>query len=145
MEPMVFKSRKDWLIGFGIVGTNIFILAIITRGILKGEMERDEIWVIPIVLALVLFLFWMYFGTFYRLSTEGLYYQCGPLKGNIKLDRITEVVKNRTMWVGFRPATARKGLIVKFDRFNEIYISPKTNDAFIAKLLELNHAIIISE
>ena len=48
------------------------------------------------------------------------------------------------MWVGFKPATARKGLIIKYDKFNDLYISPETNDLFINKILELNDQIKIT-
>ncbi len=55
-----------------------------------------------------------------------------------------EVIKGKTLWVGLKPATARKGLIIKYGKFDEIYISPQTNDEFINRLLELNDAIKIT-
>ncbi len=76
---------------------------------------------------------------------NGLLYKSGPFNGKISIDRITEIVKGKTLWVGFRPATSRKGLIVKYDKYNEIYISPKTNESFIEKILELNGKIKITE
>lgn len=140
-----FKSRKDLLFTLAIFATNIFILAVTGYGISKGNSNTDVYWVVPLVLGVVTVLFWMFFGTKYELSSERLFYQCGPIKGTIALERIREIVKGRTLWVGFRPATSRKGLILKFDKFNEIYISPQTNEAFIAKILELKPDIIISE
>ena len=94
---------------------------------------------------LALFLLWLFFGTSYELNSEGFIYRSGPLKGKISLDRIKEVVKGQTLWVGYKPATARKGLIVKYDKYNEIYISPKTNDTFVKKLLELKKDVKITE
>lgn len=139
-----FSSRKDLLFTLAIFGTNIFILVIVGYGISKGNANTHLYWVVPLVLGVVILLFWMFFGTKYELSSERLFYQCGPIKGSIALERIREIVKGRTLWVGFRPATSRKGLILKFDKFNEIYISPQTNEAFIAKILELKPDIIIS-
>lgn len=144
-EHIKFSSRKDLLFTLAIFGTNIFILATVGYGISKGNITTPGYWVVPLVLVVVIALFWMFFGTFYQLSSEKLYYQCGPIRGTIALERIREIVKGRTLWVGFRPATSRKGLIIKFDKFNEIYISPQTNEAFIAKILELKPDIIISE
>jgi hypothetical protein len=142
---MKFSSRKDLLFTLAIFGTNIFILAVTGYGISKGNITTHGYWVVPLVLVVVIALFWMFFGTKYELSSERLFYQCGPIKGTIALERIREIVKGRTLWVGFRPATSRKGLIIKFDKFNEIYISPQTNEAFITKILELKPDIIISE
>ena len=143
---MKFKSRKVILFSILILGTNTFILGITILGILKGEMEPEEYWVLPLVFAAVSLLFWLYFGTNYELSKEdGLVYRSGPFNGKIRIDRITEIVKGKTLWVGFRPATSRHGLIIKYDQYNEIYISPETNERFIKKALELNESIKITE
>ena len=72
-------------------------------------------------------------------------YRCGPFNGKIKIDRITEIVKGHTPWIGLKYATARKGLNIKFDEYNEIYISPKTEEIFIKKIAELNSGIKISD
>lgn len=143
---MKFKSKKDILFSILILGTNALLIGVTFAGIAKKEMEKDEYWVPVLILILVIFLFWLYFGTNYELSKEnGLLYRSGPFNGKISIDRITEIVKGRTLWIGFRPATSRKGLIVKYDQYNEIYISPDTNETFIKKLLELNDQIKITE
>ncbi|XMO87296.1 PH domain-containing protein [Algibacter sp. AS12] len=143
---MKFDSKKDILFSLIILGTNTFLVGITIIGIAKGEMEKDEYWTLILILAVVGLLFWLYFGTHYELNKKnGLIYKSGPFNGKISVDRITEIVKGKTLWVGFRPATSRKGLIVKYDKYNEIYISPKTNESFIEKILELNGHIKITE
>ncbi len=142
---MKFSSRKDILFSVIIIGIVLLLLSIALYDIFDGELSSHKFYTFFLVLGVASFLLWMYFGTHYKLSPEGLMYQCGPMRGKIGYDRIREIEKGRTLWVGFRPATARKGLIVKFDRFNEIYISPKTNDTFIEKILELNGTIKIVE
>ncbi|MBQ4913696.1 PH domain-containing protein [Maribacter sp. MMG018] len=142
---MKFKSKKDTLFSLVILGTCGLMLVLTVTGILKGEMDPDEYWTLPIVIGVCLALLWFYFGTYYELGKEGLTYRSGPIRGKIRLDRITEIVKGKTLWVGFRPATSRKGLIVKYDTYNEIYISPLTNESFVKKILELKSDIKISE
>ena len=144
-QHIKFRSRKDILFGSVIMGINILLIVIMVVGILNGGMETHELWTIPLVFGVIFFLSWMYFDTYYLLSPNGLEYHCGPIRGSIRLERIREIVKGRTLWVGFRPATARKGLIVKFDKFNEIYISPKTNETFIDRILEFKSDIHITE
>ena len=56
------------------------------------------------------------------------------IKGKIEIKEIREVIKGKTLWVGLKPATARKGLIIKYGKFDEIYMSPQTNDEFINRL-----------
>ena len=143
---MKFDSKKDILFSIIILGINAFLVGITTVGIINGEMEKYEYWTLILILAVVGLLFWLYFRTNYELSKEnGLIYRSGPFNGKISVDRITEIIKGKTLWVGFRPATSRKELIIKYDKYNEIYISPKTNESFIKKILELNKSIKITE
>lgn len=142
---MKFKSKKDSLFSLVVLGACAFILVLTVVGVLKGEMDPDEYWTLPIVIGVCLALLWFYFGTYYELGKEGLVYRSGPIKGKISIDRITEIVIGKTLWVGFRPATSRNGLIVKYDTYNEIYISPQTNESFVKKILELKSDIKISE
>ena len=91
------------------------------------------------------FLLWIYFGTEYELTKTELKYKSGPIKGKIIIDEITEIIKNKTLWSGLKPATSRNGLIIKYKKFEEIYISPETNDIFINKILEINKSIKITK
>ncbi len=143
-RKMKFKSRKDPLFSVIMLGLNAFLIGITIWGLFTGEMERHEYWTIILVLGVAGLLFWMYFGTHYELSKEdGLVYRCGPFNGKISIGRITKIVKEKTLWIGSGPATAGKGLIVKYDTYGAIYISPKTNESFIEKILELNDKIEI--
>ncbi len=38
---------------------------------------------------------------------------------------------NKTLWTGLKLALARKGIIIKYNKYDEIYISPKDKDTFI--------------
>ncbi|WP_228235389.1 PH domain-containing protein [Allomuricauda sp. M10] len=142
---MKFNSRKDILFSSIIAVVILLIMAPLVIDIFSNKMNSINYFSLAIVLGVTFFLLWMYFGTRYELAPDGLVYQCGPMRGKISYDRIREIEKGKTLWVGLKPATARKGLIVKFDRFDEIYISPDTNESFIEKILEKNPDIKISE
>lgn len=143
---MKFESRKDILFSFIFLGLSTFLIGIAIVGLITGEMEQHEYWTLIPILAVVGLFLWLYFGTNYELSKEnGLIYRSGPFNGKISVDRIREIVKGKTHMIGVKYATARKGLIVKFDQYNEIYISPKTDDMFIKKLLELNSGIKVTD
>ena len=142
---MIFKSKKDNLFTITILGLNAFLIGITIYGFITGELEKDEYWTLIPILGVVVLLFWMFFGTNYQLTKNELIYRCGPIKGKIKINRITEIIKGKTLWVGLKPATSRKGLIIKYDKYNEIYISPNTNESFIAELLILKSDIKIND
>ncbi len=143
---MKFNSRKDLLFSVIIFGFGAFLIATSIVGIITLRSTQYPFWTLIPIFVVIGLLFWMYFGTNYELSKENEFiYRSGPFNGKIEIEKITEIVKGKTLWVGFRPATARNGLIVKYDKFEEIYISPKTNESFVEKILEFNKNIKITE
>lgn len=142
---MIFRSRKDGVFTFTILAVNTLLIGIAINILLSALLNVETIFALILILANVGLLFWMFFGTRYALSTDGyLSYRSGPVRGKIAVSRIREIQKGKTLWVGLRPATARKGLIIKYDRFNEIYISPESNDSFCEAILNINPEIIIT-
>ena len=107
-------------------------------------MEPSEYWAILLILCVVGFVLWIYFGTAYELNNKEFIFRYGPFSRKIQIDRIKEIVVGKTIWIGNGPTTARKGLIIKYDSYNLINISPKTNESFIKKILELKGDIKIT-
>ncbi|MCL5245276.1 PH domain-containing protein [Cellulophaga sp. 20_2_10] len=140
---MLFKSRKDTLFR-SIVFTIAVLLCFILYISILGNTAITESIVSVVVTSLVLcFLLWVFYGTSYKLTSTTLRYKSGPIKGNIPIAEIHQIIKGKTLWVGLKPATASKGLIVKYNKFSELYISPETNDSFIAEILKHNSSIEI--
>ncbi|MCL6217871.1 PH domain-containing protein [Zunongwangia pacifica] len=142
---MKFKSRKDVLFlvvifGFTAIACGIFIYQFLS------ENSRNQNFIFGDVLLILIagLLLWLNFGTAYELTPHYFKYRGGPLRGEIPLEKITEIVVGKSLWLGLRPATARKGLILKYDIYNEIYISPLTNESFIKKILELDSQIKVT-
>ena len=144
MTSIKFKSTKDVLFQaliLGIVGGCISL--IVSVGLATG-LDKSSYVTISLLLLVSAFLLWSYYGTYYELTQKQIKYNCGPIKGKIENKEVRGDVKGKTLWVGLNPATDRKGLIIKYGKFDEIYISPQTNDEFINRLLELNDAIKIT-
>lgn len=141
---MKFHSRKDNFFHIVVWGC-ILLLSLLVVEILMINFDWINLLLFILISLTIGFLLWIYFGTSYKLNKDTFGYRSGPYRGKIEINRIKEVIKGKTMWVGFKPATAQKGLIIKYDGYNQIYISPKTNDLFIAELLRLNSEIRILE
>ncbi|MBQ0768242.1 MAG: PH domain-containing protein [Bizionia sp.] len=142
---MKFKSKKDIL--FKVLGCLIigFFIGIILFRIVSDGLENYSLmWTDILMLAVVAFLIWLGLGTNYELTQTELKYKSGPIRGRIEINKIHEIIKGKTLWSGLKPATARNGLIIKYEKYNEIYISPETNDCFVKKILELNDKIKIT-
>ena len=84
-------------------------------------------------------------STHYIIADSHVIYKCGFINGKIKISSIHEIIKGKTMYVGFKPALATNGLIIKYNKFDDIYISPNTNDTFIEAILKIKSDIKITE
>lgn len=95
------------------------------------------------VLVVLAILFGSIWKTTYELTDTHLIYKMGFVSGKIEIDRIREIVVGKNMHTGFKPAAALKGLTIKYGKYEDIYISPQTNEAFIAEILKINPDINI--
>ena len=125
---MIFSSRKSVFFSLLIFGMVAFTAVVFLFGIAFGWIGKSDYWIaLPFATIISLFL-WIYFGTHYKLTDAELIYRSGPIRGTIEIDEIREIVKGKTLYSGLKPATAAKGLIVRFRKYDEIYISPVSND-----------------
>ena len=142
---MKFKSRKDTFFNV-VIYTVLFVLCIpLYISIFKSSQTTENIIGIITIIASILLIIWIFHRTHYEIRNNNFKYRSGPIYGTIEISSITKIIKGKTMWVGLKPATAKNGLIIKYNNFNEIYISPETNELFISEVLKQNNAIIIEE
>ncbi|ESU28650.1 hypothetical protein FLJC2902T_12410 [Flavobacterium limnosediminis JC2902] len=133
----IFFVSLLWLIVFGIV-SSFFI----------PENEKGESIPIgiPIFLSLIGgFLIWTLSDTKYRISDNNLKYYSGPIRGKIDIRQIRKIEHVKTVFVSaiLKPALGSHGLMITYNKFDDIYISPKDKENFIAELLKINPNIQI--
>lgn len=133
---MVFKSRKDIFFKTVVIGTVVFLISLSAYHYLDAGTPPG-LAVHLINFAVIGLMLWLWFGTHYRIGATDIHYRCGPFRGKIAINTIREIQVNTTMWSGFRPALAGKGVIVKYNKYDEIYFSPDSNEAFIRELLDV--------
>jgi hypothetical protein len=138
MNAMQYPSKKGVLIGSIMAGVVLFMIG---EMLLIPALQKPSVYAIfclPIAL-----MAWTWFGTWYRIDASHLHFASGPFRGKIALADITQVTCGETMWAGYRPALARKGIVVQYKRWNEIYISPEEQETFVAELVALNPKIVV--
>lgn len=136
METWKYRSRRDPLFVGLAGGVILILLALIAFRIHKGQLVTIDYALFFIILSVVGILIWMMAGTSYQLDDHSLTYRCGPLRGSVSLATIRRLEVGQTMWSGYRPATARRGIIVHYNKYDEIYISPESDEEFISRVLE---------
>jgi len=76
------------------------------------------------------------------LGENEIKFHSGPFSGAIGIDSIRKVVVGETQWSGMnRYGTAKKGLIIHYNKFDDLYITPLSNEDFVSELLMLKPTI----
>lgn len=147
-EPIVFTSEKSKLFGWVIWGS---VALLVVSGLLPlWEYLKTEN---QIELLLIVIFCWIWcpllalnwFNTRYLISGKKIHWRSGVLSGAIDINSITNITKNQTSYSGLKPALARKGLILQYADWKEIYISPVKKDEFVDILVEINPQIKVNE
>ncbi len=136
-----YKARRKGLINYIIVG--FMILPIILFILEDNDILEKFYNYIPILIPLGLII-WIYIDTSYKIENNQLIYRSGYLRGAININEITEILKDKTMWFGVKPALSGNGLVIKYNKYDDIYIAPKDNEEMITDLLNINSNIKIT-
>ncbi len=137
-----YKANKKGFAKYLLVGS--ILLPLLPFSLDKSTFIDKPFILLPLLSPLVL-ITWAYFGTVYKIEENNLIYRSAFLKGEIAILDIKEIQKGKTMWSGIKPALAKNGLIIKYDKYNEIYLAPENNDEMLADLLQINPEIIVTE
>ncbi|MGA1340618.1 MAG: PH domain-containing protein [Flavobacteriaceae bacterium] len=132
-KTLRISSRKDTAFTVVMGGTVLFCFALAIP-LLYQPLNRETMLGGVVILVSNALLLWLWLGTSYSLSDTHLGWKSGPLRGCIPLKDIKKITVGKTLWVGMRPATALGGLIIHYQAYEEIYISPKDQEAFVALL-----------
>jgi len=138
----IYKANRKGFINYLLVGS--MILPIVVFFLDKNTFSEKPFILLPLLSPLIL-IFWIYFDTSYKIENNELIYRSGFLRGKIAIPNIKEILKGKTMWSGIKPALAKNGLIIKFNKYDEIYIAPESNDELISDLIKSNSEIKITE
>jgi hypothetical protein len=130
---MRFRSRRDIWVSLVIYGT-VAILIIPLFLLVNSGASVGVIIMAIFCIAVVGLLLWIYYGTYYIIDNTHIKYFSGPIRGKIEIEKIHTIIKDKNLYTGLRPATAMKGLVVKYGKYDEIYFSPDTNESFIEEL-----------
>ena len=141
---MIFKSAVSKLNKYVYLGS-ILLLLILTIPALFDDNYTAFFVISSIHFLLILFLIWTYKTTFYKIENSDLYWKSGPFKGKIDISKINKIEYHKgiivpTIW---KPALSHIGLIITYNKYDDIYISQEKSEQFITQLLETNPNITI--
>lgn len=128
----IFSCAILWIIALGLL-IIIFIE--------KPEAEAPPIYIFnTIMIGIISMIIWILLDTKYKINEEILYYYSGPFRGKININSIRKIEHHSGLIVPvtYKPALDTKGLIIHYNSFDDIYISPNQEEIFIQELLKIN-------
>ena len=87
-----------------------------------------------IMIAVILFVGWVWFGTGYEISDDELRIRCGPFRQRIPLQEIKEIRKTRSPLSA--PACSLDRMEIGYGKSKRVMISPADKENFIKTIVE---------
>jgi hypothetical protein len=122
---------------FGLLPIILYLIAI-------DEFNKRPFFILPLLIPIALIL-WIYIDTYYGIQDNYLIYRSAFLRGKIDILKIREIQLNKTLWSGIKPALSRNGLIIKFNKYDQVYIAPSDNEKMVNDLISINPNIQVSK
>ena len=123
---MYFPSKRDWWLGLLIWG--LVLLAAVPALLKPGKGQ------FIIMIAVILFVGWVWFGTGYEISDDELRIRCGPFRQRIPLQEIKEIRKTRSPLSA--PACSLDRMEIGYGKSKRVMISPADKENFIKTIVE---------
>ena len=136
---MIFKSAVSKLNKYIYVGVILFLLLLTIPAFFEDSYEPFLV-LFSIHFLVILFLIWTYKTTFYKIENTYLHWKSGPFNGKIDITKINKIEYHKGIYVPtiWKPALSHIGLIITYNKYDDIYISPEKQEEFIATLHRLN-------
>src|SRR4051812_1678037 len=127
MKTTVYKSKKGSLL--------IIINSLMLITLIAALVFREWPAVVIFGLANCMFL-WLWLDTYCIIKDDQLFYKCAFVSGSVPISTIHEIEKHTE---GIVVATAKaslamKGLVIKYNRWDDLFVSPQNEEQFIAEL-----------
>ncbi|GAB3203261.1 hypothetical protein ABID22_000943 [Pontibacter aydingkolensis] len=143
----IYKAKKKGFILYLLLGALIppILVLSLANDIFSEAGTTLFLIIFSLSILPISLLTWIYLDTYYKIENGKLRYKSAFLKGEIDISTIKKVISGQTMWVGVKPALAKNGLIIQYNRFDEIYIAPESNNEVINDLLAVNKDIEVAK
>lgn len=137
-----YKAKRKGFIHILILFFGLFPIVVYLIG--RDEFNARPYFILPLLIPIVLIL-WIYIDTYYEIKDNHLIYRSAFLRGKIDIHKIREIQQNKTLWSGVKPALSKNGLIIKFNKYDQVYIAPTDNEEMVDDLISINPNIQVSK
>lgn len=133
---MLFNTKKDFTLIFVFLFIFILLSSISLFSILF-ENDKSLLWPFFGLVSFIALLFISISKTtYFRLDEDVLFCKSLIFTKKIFYSSIRKVEKQKGIYAGLKFSTAWRGLVIHYNKFDELLISPEDEEIFIEKLNE---------
>ncbi|MBM3451720.1 MAG: hypothetical protein FJX84_01110 [Bacteroidetes bacterium] len=133
---MLFNTKKDFTLIFVFLFIFILLSSISLFSILF-ENDKSLLWPFFGLVSFIALLFISILKTtYFRLDEDVLFCKSLIFTKKIFYSSIRKVEKQKGIYAGLKFSTAWRGLVIHYNKFDELLISPEDEEIFIEKLNE---------
>lgn len=140
-----FKSKKSKFVRFlPFVISIFFLIAHLSSFESNKPFHLKDLFYTTIMI--IVFFSFMYFSSNISYTIEGNELKIKSLlvKKCFDVSKFTQISRNKSKIIKVeKAATSNKGIIIKYTKYDEIFISPENEKEFIEELLKINPLIKI--
>jgi hypothetical protein len=131
---MRFETKRDNTFLFIFLFVLVLNSGIASYSIIY-ENDYSVIWPFSLILISLALLFFLIFKTTYFVFEE-CQLVCRSLffKRSISYSDIGKIEKQKGIYAGFKMSTAWKGLVLHYNKYDELLVSPEREDEFIQEI-----------
>ncbi|WP_209329176.1 PH domain-containing protein [Lunatimonas salinarum] len=137
-----YKPKKGLLIYLVVA---LLLAFIITRWHFSEQEFPDILGSLSFFLFPFAYLLYHLFNTKYWIQGPSFFYRSGFMKGEVDVDSIKSIDVGTTRWVGERAALATRGILIKYNRYDDVFVAPMDPEELIHDLLTLNPGIQVNQ
>lgn len=136
---MEFKSAVSSLNNYFYTGTILLLMLLTIPACFEASLKPFVV-VFSLHFTVILLLIWTYKTTFYTIKDSYLHWKSGPFYGKIDITSIHKIEYHKGIYVPtiWKPALSHIGIIITYNKYDDIYLSPEKQAEFIATLQHLN-------
>lgn len=137
-----FRTRID--LGMKIIPGLLFMGMLIPAVYNAYHDNWSDCFILLTVLLLQQLLFWGVFrSTHYTFESDTLLCRSLMFKRRISYESIRKIEQNTSLYAGLKMSTAFRGIIIHYNKYDELFISPAESEQFIEFILERNPSVVV--
>lgn len=146
MGERVFHSSVNPVTGALLIFIALFMMVSGIFALAEDPVTTSDIIASVIMFLAALLCIWLLLDTKYTITGKAVLLYCsGPIRGKIDIGTIRKI-EHQQGWIStslLKPSLDKDGLYIHYNKFDDIYLSPKDKEAFVNYLLKINPKIDI--